>query len=200
MHIAEGVLSPVLLAAGWGLTVAGTALGLRRLDEARIMPTALLTAAFFIASLVHVPIGPANAHLVLNGLLGAILGWAAFPAILAALVLQAALFQFGGLVVLGVNAVDMALPAVACFAAFRPFLLRQGRARTAAAFACGFLAVGLSGLLTALALALSGEAFVPAAKALFLAHLPVMAVEGLVTAAAVGYLARVRPGLLHSAT
>ena len=103
MHIAEGVLSPAVLATGYALTAAGTALGLKKLDYDRLMTVAILAATFFVGSLIHVPIGITSAHLILNGLLGVILGWAAFPAILAALALQALLFQFGGLVVLGVN-------------------------------------------------------------------------------------------------
>lgn len=43
------------------------------------------------------------------------------------------------------------------------------------------------------ALAASGAAFVPAAKLVVIAHLPVMAVEGVVTAAAVSLLVRVKP-------
>ncbi len=74
----------------------------------------MLAAAFFVASLIHVPIGPSNVHLILNGIVGLLLGWAAFPAILIALVLQAMLFQYGGISTLGVNTIIMALPAVTC--------------------------------------------------------------------------------------
>ena len=81
MHIAEGVLAAPVLAAGGALAAAGCAVGLRRLDESRLMPTALLSAAFFTASLITVPIGPSSVHPLLNGLTGALLGWAAFPAI-----------------------------------------------------------------------------------------------------------------------
>ena len=45
MHISEGVLSPAVLGGGWALTVAGTALGLRRLDYDRLMTVAILAAA-----------------------------------------------------------------------------------------------------------------------------------------------------------
>ena len=99
MHISEGVLSGPVLAGGWALATVGTTLGLKRLDYDRLMTVAILSAAFFVASLIHVPIGPVSAHLILNGLLGAILGLAAFPAICVALLLQAVLFQYGGLVV-----------------------------------------------------------------------------------------------------
>lgn len=196
MHISEGVLSPVVLGAGAALAALGVTAGLKRLDHDRLMTVAILSSAFFVASLIHVPIGPASAHLVLNGLLGVMLGWAAFPAIFVALALQALLFQFGGLTVLGVNTFNMALPPVLCYYVFRPMLHGPSRLRGGAAFACGFLSVGASALLTAVSLGMSGVAFIPAARALMLAHIPVMIVEGVVTALVVSFIARVRPEML----
>lgn len=196
MHISEGVLSPAVLGSGAALAALGVAMGLKRLDYDRLMTVAILSSAFFVASLIHVPIGPSSAHLVLNGLLGAMLGRVAFPAIFVALALQALLFQFGGFTVLGVNTFNMALPPVLCFYAFRHMLAARSRLRAGAAFACGFLSVGGAALLTALSLGLSGEAFVPAARALLLAHIPVMFVEGVVTVLVVSFIARVRPEML----
>lgn len=197
MHISEGVLSPAILGLGAALAAGGTALGLRRLDYDRLMTVAILAAAFFVGSLIHVPIGPSSAHLILNGLLGVILGWAAFPAILVALVLQAVLFQYGGITVIGVNTCNMALPAVFAFYVFRPFLIRPGRWQAAGAFCCGATSVAGAGLLTALSLALTNEGFVQAATLLFLAHVPIMIVEGIVTMLVISFLAKVRPELLR---
>ena len=199
MHISEGVLSPAILGLGAALAACGTAIGLRRLDYDRLMTVAILAAAFFVGSLIHIPIGPSSAHLILNGLLGVILGWAAFPAILVALMLQSVLFQYGGITVLGVNTFNMAFPAVLCFALLRPLLARPGRTRTLAAFCCGALAVAGAGLLTAASLAFTDEGFLQAARLLFLAHIPVMIVEGIVTALAVSFLSRVRPEILSFA-
>jgi cobalt/nickel transport system permease protein len=196
MHISEGVLSVPVLLGGTALSVVGTTIGLKRTDYDRIMTVAILSAAFFIASLVHVPIGPSSAHLLLNGLLGVMLGWAAFPSILVALLLQAVLFQYGGLTSLGVNTFNMAGPAVLCFYVFRPLLARGSAPRFAAAFACGFMAIFLSALLTAISLALSGDAFMSAAGALFAAHLPIMVIEGVITGFAYTFLAKVKPEAL----
>ncbi|WP_272699323.1 cobalt transporter CbiM [Desulfovibrio sp. Fe33] len=196
MHISEGVLSGPVLLGGAVLTVAGMAVGLRKIDYDRVMSVAILSAAFFIASLIHVPIGPANGHLILGGLLGVVLGWAAFPSILVALTLQAVLFQYGGLTSLGVNCFDMAAPAVLCYYIFRPMLAKGSGSRFAAAFACGFLAMLLSATLTAGALALSGDEFREAAQVLFIAHLPIMAVEGVITGFAYSFLAKVKPEVL----
>jgi len=197
MHISEGVLSPAVLATGAVLTVVGTAVGLKKMDYEAIPRVAILSAAFFVASLIHVPVGPVGAHLVLNGLMGLLLGWVAFPAILIALLLQALLFQFGGLTVLGVNTVIMATPAVLCFYVWRGSLRLPGRTAAMAAFACGALAILLSGLLVAAALITTGQGFLQVAELVLLAHIPIMIVEGLITLFIFQFLKKVRPEMLE---
>jgi cobalt/nickel transport system permease protein len=196
MHISEGVLSAPVLIAGAAVAAAGVAVGLKQLDEERIPRAALLSAAFFVASLIHVPIGPSSAHLILNGLVGLLLGWAAFPAILVALILQGVLFGFGGITTLGVNTVIMAAPAVICHYLFGRMIHRGQGVALAAAFGCGFLAVLLGGVIVAMALTFTEAAFFEVAAAVVLAHLPVMVIEGLIAAACVAFLRRVQPELL----
>ena len=196
MHISEGVLSGPVLGVGWALTIAGTALGLRRMDFDKVMTVAILAAVFFVATLIHVPVGPSNVHLILNGLLGVILGWAAFPAILAGLTLQAVFFQYGGLAVLGVNTFDMAFPALVIGLALRPFMARSAGVRGAAAFVGGFASVLMAGLFTSAALAFTDEGFLGAAWMILGAHVVVMVVEGFVTVFVVSFLARVQPEIL----
>ncbi len=199
MHISEGVLSPSVLIAGAALTTAGVAVGLKQLDHEEIPSMGILSAAFFVASLVHVPIGPSSVHLVLNGLLGLILGWKAFPAILVGLALQALLFQFGGLTTLGVNTLNMALPAVICYYLFG-WGVKVGTRMSvlvSTAFACGLCAILVSGVMVGFSLYLTGEAFLPAAKLVVVAHLPIMFIEGFLTAACALFLRRVKPELLE---
>jgi len=197
MHISEGVLSPAVLVTGAGLAAVGTAIGLKKLDYEAIPRVAILSAAFFVATLIHVPIGPVAEHLVLNGLMGLLLGWLAVPAILIALFLQALLFQFGGLTVLGVNTVTMATPAVICFYAYRPLLRRGGKPAKVAAFACGFTAILMSGLLVATALLSTGQGFLKVAELVLVAHIPVMFVEGFITLFIFMFLEKVRPEMLE---
>ena len=197
MHISEGILSPSVLVAGAALSAAGVAIGLKKLENEKIPRVAVLTAAFFVASLIRVPIGPSAVHLVLNGLLGLVLGWAAFPAILVGVALQALLFQFGGLTTLGVNTFIMALPAILCYYLFGRSLTSKHPGLVAAlAFSSGFLAILFSSLLLALCLVFTGESFMQAAKVLVLAHLPVMLLEGLVVAFCLAFLMKVKPELL----
>jgi cobalt/nickel transport system permease protein len=196
MHISEGVLSAQVLGAGITLAVAGTAVGLKKLKEDKIPQAAILSAAFFVASLIHVPIGPSSAHLILNGILGLMLGWVAFPCILIALLLQGVLFQFGGITTLGVNTVIMATPAVVCYYLFAGFVHKPGAISYAASFACGFLSVFFSSLLVGAALMFTQESFLEVAWAVVITHLPVMFIEGLVAVFCVSFLKKVQPELL----
>ncbi|MFO8032291.1 MAG: cobalt transporter CbiM [Desulfohalobiaceae bacterium] len=198
MHISEGILTAPVLLSGAGVALAGTAVGLKSMSQQEVPQVAVLTATFFVASLVHVPLGPASIHLVLNGLLGLILGWACFPAILVALILQAIFFQYGGLSVLGVNTLIMALPALLCFLAFSPLLRSKGNMSALAGFLTGSLSIFGSAALLALCLTVSGEAFIPAAKTLLAAHIPVMLLEGLLTAVIVSFLLRTKPEILQT--
>jgi cobalt/nickel transport system permease protein len=133
-------------------------------------------------------------------MLGLILGWKAFPAILVGLSLQALLFQFGGITTLGINTLNMALPGVTCY-----YLFGRGVKRNSGqlifiitAFAAGFCAVLFAGILVGFSLYLNGEAFLPAAKLLVAAHLPVMLIEGILTATCTLFLKKVRPDILES--
>jgi cobalt/nickel transport system permease protein len=196
MHISEGVLSGPVLISGGALAAAGTAVGLKKLDYDRIARAGILSAAFFVASLIHVPIGPSNAHLILNGLVGLLLGWAAFPAILVALVLQAMLFQFGGITALGVNTLVMALPAVICYLVFSRFLHKRPLVALSATFACGFFSVLFGAVLVGLALIFTEENFFEVSAIVIAAHIPVMIIEGVITAVCVSFLKKVQPAML----
>lgn len=194
MHISEGVLSAPVLITGAVITAACIAVGLKKTDEKQIPLVAVLSSAFFVASLIHVPIGPSNVHLVLNGICGLILGWASFPAIFVALFLQAILFQFGGLTTLGINTFNMAVPGIICFYLFYRLMKRdENWIWAGASFLCGALSVLGSGLLVAFSLVFTGEPFMQAAKLIIIAHLPIMIIEGLITAFCISFLKRVNP-------
>ncbi len=201
MHISEGICSPPVLAAGIVIAAAGVAYGMKKIDTESIPKVGVLSSAFFVASLIHVPIGPSSVHLVLNGLMGLLLGWAAFPAIMIALLLQGVLFQYGGLTSLGVNTVNMALPAVICYYLFRG-MIRGGDVKkiAIAGFACGFVSLTLSIAAVALTLLLTQKGFLVTVQVVLLAHIPVMVIEGIVTAFALVFLKKVKPEIIEVGT
>jgi cobalt/nickel transport system permease protein len=121
VHIADGILSGRCLAAGWagaGLLVLGALLGLVFLSwrgqelETEVPRIALLTAAFFVASSIHLKLGPTSVHLLLNGLVGVMLGWRAPVAILIGVSLQVVLLAHGGFTTIGINTCVQAIPAL----------------------------------------------------------------------------------------
>lgn len=193
MHISEGVLSAPVLISGIVASAVGTGIGLKQIKTDDVPKVALLSCSFFVASLIHVPVGLGSIHLVLNGLLGIILGWKSFPSILIALLLQVVLFQFGGLTVLGVNTLIMAFPSVMVYYLFRNTLKSKGKILFAGGFLSGALSILFSSLLLAIALYFSDEAMYTPAKVILLANIPLIIIEGFITAFAVVFIKKVKP-------
>lgn len=196
MHIADGVLPTVVAAGGYVLTLAGLGLSLRAVDHRDLPKIAVVTSSFFVASLIHLPLGPTSVHPLLPGIVGALLGPVAFLSITLGLFLQSLLFQFGGLTALGANAVMMGVPALLCGWCFRRF---HGTTRVSHAVVGGLVsAVGvlLAALLLALLLATGGDSFLGVAKMALLAHVPVMVIEALVGGTVISFIYRVKPELL----
>ena len=273
VHISDGVLTWPWPAGGFVLAGLLAAVAMIRVRDEEIPRIALMTAAFFVASLIHVPIGPTSVHLLLNGLLGVVIGRRAPLAVLIGIVLQFALFAHGGFSTIGVNTCTMALPALgaaglfgllragarrpwarsamvaaavsiwtlcvvysaallwlgrstrmddgswaaaavaALGVAFHPFVLApvgllaggaavlESRLGHPAEFPAGLL-TGMAAVLTTLILAAaallwgSTEDWHTTVLIVFIAHMPIVAVEGVILGFAVGFLARVKPEML----
>ena len=196
MHISEGILSAPVLLSGVVLTSVGTAVGLKKMDYDRIARAGILAAAFFVASLIHVPIGPASVHLVLNGIVGLLMGWAAFPVILVGLMLQGVIFQFGGITTLGVNTVIMATPALIGHYVFGPLIQKKSVIASAASFGCGFSAILFGTVLVAAALMFTQKDFFEVTLVVAAANFPLMIIEGFITVFCVAFLKKVQPAML----
>jgi cobalt/nickel transport system permease protein len=197
MHISDGILSGPVLAAGFGGAAVLAAATMRRMDMEEIPKVSVITAVFFVASLIHVPLGPSSVHLILNGLVGVVLGMRAFPAILLGIILQAILFGHGGVSVIGVNAVMMGGGGLLAYGVWQ---LRHhfSFARNEVIFGAlaGGTGVAVSGLILALALLTTGKEFMATAGLVLTWHIPIIIIEAIVTGACAGFLARVKPQLL----
>jgi len=147
VHIADGALDwPVLLAGFLGAALFALP-GLFRVREEEIPRLALMTAAFFVTSTVSPPLPlHTSVHLLLNGLLGVMLGIRAGLAILVGLLFQYAFLGHGGLGTLGVNACVLTIPALATTGLFRlldrPAVSNSPVGRGALVFASAFLMFG----------------------------------------------------------
>lgn len=212
MHIPDGILPFSVCAVGYGLTLGTTWFSLKKINEKEdprkeIPKASLGTAAFFVASFIHIPVPIGSVHLVLTGLLGAMLGFYAFPAILISLFLQAALFGHGGLTTLGVNAVMMGIPAIICYYIYKSgenFIEKSKFKQGLLGFTVGSLGV----LISVVFFFIVVLNFVPASfdvetekvalQAMVYSHIPLMFLEGIFTAFMIIYLKKVKPEILEN--
>lgn len=197
MHISDGVLpTGVTLGcyAGAALVAAWSARGVK--PEA-LPKVAVVTSAFFVASLIHIPAGPTSVHLLMPGLVGILLGRAAFLSVLLGIALQSLLFTFGGITAIGANALMMGIPALLAGGLYRLVAGRSVGSCVAAGAVAGAFGVVLGALFLAILLATGGEDFWGVAKLALVAHVPVVGVEAAVSGFAVAFLFKVKPELLQ---
>ena len=194
MHIADGVLSTPVAVGASALTAAAIAYSVKGMKEEEIPKTSLMAGVFFAVSLISIPVGPSSIHPLFAGLLGVILGRRAPLAIFVGLLLQAVLFQHGGLTTLGANTLMLAIPALLSYKLFhalpdRPVFLR------------GALVGGLSVMVTVAVLIvlllatdpLFGEGIWSVVNILVVGHLPLAGIEALVTGSALRLIAGAKP-------
>jgi cobalt/nickel transport system permease protein len=204
VHIPDGFLSvPVLVATDITAAITvGFALrqASKELDE-RQVPLMGVTAAFvFGAQMLNFPvIGGTSGH-VLGGLLTAILVGpnAALIVMTVVLIVQALLFNDGGVLALGANIINMAVIGSWCCYWIYRWLARILRNENIAAAISAWLSVVLSAIACALELALSGTVpltvVVPTMAAI---HAVIGLGEALVTVAAIAFVKKLKPEIVH---
>ena len=202
MRLSEGVLHSSTLLIGAVGAVLGLAIGLKKMTGDKLALTALFSAAFFVASTIHIPVGIGSVHLILNGIAGLFLGWRVFPAFLIALTLQALMFSFGGLAVLGVNLCIMALPAVVVRLCVFPWLKANfcRQRLIVSGILSGVIGVGGAALLASCVLAFDGSnQYHDLISLLLVSHLPVFVVDSLISVGVLLTLAKMLPSAFENA-
>ena len=199
MHISDGVLPTSVAVGSYAVTIALTAWSIRKTRGDELPKVAVVTSSFFVASLIHVPLGPTSVHLLIPGLVGILLGNSAFVSIALGLLLQSLLFQFGGITAWGANSLMMGLPALSAGWIFELIKGRTLFRNVLAGAICGGFGVMLAGVILALLLFTSGEDFLGVAKIALIAHLPVIVIEAVISAFTVSFLYKVKPELLKTA-
>lgn len=196
VHIGPGLLNEVWWINGFVHMAVVVLLSLWKVNEREIPRIGVLTAAFFVASSVHIPLGGVSVHLLLNGLTGVILRWRAPLAIAVGLTLQTFLLSHGGPEALGVNFAVQALPALLAGLTFRSLF------RVMPAFAAGMIVGGGTAVLTVLLhamvlyLGVNVEDAEPRkwiAGVSLVAHLPVIVIEAIGVGFACRVLAKAKP-------
>lgn len=198
MHISDGVIS-LEVAASLGLvSVAFCAYSIKKLKNEDIALISSMSALFFIASFIHIPLGPTQIHLLLIGIIGLFLGSLSFLSISIALLLQAILLGYGGLSSLGANIVIMALPAYMIYEINKLSFFKALNEKIKF-FLVGFLSILFAVILMALVLYFAKDEYLIASYSIFLANIPAMILEGIITLFLLLYIKKAIPKLLKEA-
>lgn len=212
MHMADALLSPAVGGAMWLASAAALAFSARQLralaDDGLVPLMGVLGAFVFAAQMVNfaIPGTGSSGHLGGGLLLAVLLGpHAALIVIASVLTVQALFFADGGLLALGANIFNLGV--LPCFVAY-PLVYRAlagaGTSRrigfAAVAAALVGLQLGASGVV--LQTVASGVSSLPLQAFLWLMlpiHLPIGLVEGLATAAILGFIHQAQPELIAAA-
>jgi cobalt/nickel transport system permease protein len=211
MHLPDGFLAPQLALALWVATAAIVGFALRRLsassDEAsaaqRPILMGIVGAFIFAAQLFNFPVAAGTSGHLLGGVLaGYLLGpWAGTIVMTTVIGIQALIFQDGGLLALGANIFNMGIIGTlggALVARSIATALGGSRVATiAAAGVAGWLSVMAGAGVTTLQLGLSGTTDVSIGLPAMLGiHALIGIGEGLITIAALTFIATTAPDLL----
>lgn len=187
MHVTDGILPAGLSAAAGAASLAGAVWWGRGVHNGEVARMGLMASTLFTASLIHIPLAGTSVHFSLLGLAGILLGARAFPVVFATLLMQALLFQHGGLMSLGVNALNMGTGALAAAVLWR-WLPGGVRPRV---FVCSFAATMAAALMMATEFSAAGygKGFYWIAGVYGL----LAAIEAALTVVIVGVVRKVRP-------
>jgi cobalt/nickel transport system permease protein len=201
MHIPDGFLTPPVWATLDAVSLAAIGAVARRasreVNEMRVPLLGVMGAFVFAAQMINFPVGPGTSgHLVGAAFLAAVLGPAAASVVMTAILLiQAFVFQDGGVLALGANVLNMGLVGVVV--GYLPYHLmgNSGRWRALGLFLGGLLSVSTSALLAVGELRLSGvpmSGMVLSVSAFLFVVAGVL--EGAITLSVVAALDRLHPG------
>src|SRR6201996_7215389 len=201
MHIPDNFLSTPVWATLDALALPAVVVVSREAQKAtdnnRLPLLGVMGAFVFAAQMINFPVGiGTSGHLVGGTLLACLLGpWPAALVLTAILMVQALIFQDGGVLALGANVINMALAGV--LAGYLParFLFRT-KWKAQGVFIGGTCSVLVSGVLALAELLLSGIHMPGALIYLSIGLFTVNAlIEGAITVSVLGAIERLNPGL-----
>ncbi len=198
MHICDGILDPKICIGGYVAAGCLTAVVLAKTRQEDVPKIAVMSAAFFVSSLIHFRIGFSSVHLTFLGLVSIILGIHAPLAITVGLFFQAVMFQHGGLSTLGVNSFIFSTAALLIYGLYT-IITKPVKNNLLVSISAGVVTV--IGIFSALAAILfliyfSGEEFAGFAYIFSVANGMLALVEGVVTSLAVYYILKTKPRML----
>ncbi len=214
MHMADTLISPVVGVAMYAVSTAAIVYSMKKIKkddlcEKKIPLIGLMSAFVFAAQMINftIPATGSSGHIAGGILLAAIIG--CFPALLsisAVLIIQCLFFADGGLLALGCNIFNMGvIPCLIVYPLVYKPLIKKGMTPagiTIASIAAVVSALQLGAFSVVLQTQLSGitalpfSTFAPLMQPI---HLAIGAMEGIITAAILCYVYKMRPEIMESA-
>ena len=203
MHIPTGFLTHQVWVPMGVVAASGTGYALKKtgseMDERRTPVMGVLAAFIFAAQMVNFPVlGGTSGHLIGSALAVAVLGmWPAMVVMTSVVLMQAILFQDGGLEALGANVFNMAILGCLLSGPVIGFGRKYGpRAFYLSAAIAGWLSVTGAAVFCALQLALSGTSpLVVVLPAMAMIHAVIGIFEGVITIIALRFITSAAPSL-----
>ncbi len=212
MHMADALVSPGVGLTFWTVSVGVTGYVSARLksslDNVQVPLMGVLGAFIFAAQMINftIPGTGSSGHIVGGLLLSIILGnYAAFIVIASILTVQSLFFADGGLLALGCNIFNMGF--IPCFFAY-PLIYKKimsgkfSKTRLwVASIMASVIGLQLGALCVVLETMFSGVSELPFKTFLLLMlpiHLAIGAIEGIITAAVISFVKKVKPELLDA--
>ncbi|GBF80291.1 hypothetical protein AsFPU1_1692 [Aphanothece sacrum FPU1] len=209
MHIPDGFLSLPVSLFCWIITLVFLQISLRKVQkdyEEKAVPLMGVCAAFiFAAQMINFPIpGGTSGHLLGGTLAGILLGpWAGTLVITVVFIVQAVLFQDGGLTVLGANVFNMGvIGTFGGYYLYKTIRVTLGRRRwmsmATATVVAAWVSVVTASIMTAIELSLSETVpLMVGMIAMVSWHILIGIGEAIITLIAVSFIWRSRPDLLY---
>jgi cobalt/nickel transport system permease protein len=201
MHIPDNFLSPPVWATLDGIAIPAVAYVSRRAQNAtdtnRLALLGVMGAFVFAAQMINFPVGlGTSGHLVGGTLLACLIGpWAAALVITSILIVQALVFQDGGVLALGPNVINMALMGV-LFGYLPARAFFRTKWKFYGVFLGGLCSVLVSGVLALSELTISGIRMPGTLLGASLGLFTVNAIlEGAITVSVLRAIERLNPGI-----
>jgi cobalt/nickel transport system permease protein len=213
MHMADALISPVVGGTMWAATAGLASYAARKvqqdIDEQKVPLMGVLGAFVFAAQMINftIPGTGSSGHIGGGVLLAILLGpHSAFLAITSILTVQSLFFADGGLLALGCNIFNMGF--IPCYIAY-PLIYKpltgnnpsQGRIMLGSIIA-SVVGLQLGAFSVVLETLFSGISALPFSTFVLLMqpiHLAIGLVEGVITAAVIGFVYREAPNILQKA-
>lgn len=196
MHIPDGILSPAILAGGAVVTAVVLAKSVQEskqnLEQTAVPMMGVMAAFIFAAQMVNFPLlgAAASGHLIGGALAAYLFGfWPATLIMTTVVTIQAVVFQDGGISVLGVNILNMAIIAPLAATIIYKIFQKTKLPSSVVVLIAGWVSIIVTAVFAALELGASNVVSYQLALQTLLAwHALIGVGEGLITGAVVPFV------------